>query len=276
MLTVDMLRTLWRHGNDKVPGLVEGIAAAAPAVFPKFNLDSDLLIAHAMAQFSHECGAGTEMVENLNYRAEVLLSQWPTHFTEAQAQAMAHNQQAIGNQAYNGRMGNRVGTDDGFNYRGRGLSQTTGRDAYQRLGALTNLDLIGDPDLVNSPDHALECAVVDFVTICNCLPPAQRDDAREVTHRLNGGFIGLDERIAWLARWKSALGADGAQAHSTTWLQESLNKLGAAPPLDPDGDFGQKTAAALKAFQEEHGLPATGATSDETFAAIEQALAAVA
>ena len=62
MLTLEMLQRLWPHGDTKVPGLIEGIAAAAPTVFPEFGLNSDLVIAHAMAQFSHECDAGLEMV----------------------------------------------------------------------------------------------------------------------------------------------------------------------------------------------------------------------
>ena len=67
MLTLKIMQTMWPHGNNKVPGLIEAIAAAAPTVFPKYGLTSDLLIAHAMAQFSHECGAGNDMVENINY-----------------------------------------------------------------------------------------------------------------------------------------------------------------------------------------------------------------
>ena len=62
MLTEDMLRALWPNGDLKVPGLIEGIAAAAPAVFPAFALTNDLMIAHAMAQFGHEYGAGQALV----------------------------------------------------------------------------------------------------------------------------------------------------------------------------------------------------------------------
>jgi hypothetical protein len=64
MLTSDIMREMWPHGDAKIPGLVDGIAAAAAGVFLKYRLTSDLLVAHAMAQFSHECGAGTEVVEN--------------------------------------------------------------------------------------------------------------------------------------------------------------------------------------------------------------------
>jgi putative chitinase len=284
MLTVELMRQMWPQGNSKVPGLMEGIVTSAPAVFAKYGLNDDLVIAQAMAQFSHECGGGTEMVENLNYRADALLSQWPSHFTPTQAQAMAHNQQAIANQAYNGRMGNRAGTDDGWNYRGRGLSQTTGRDAYEKLGQIMQVDLLGIPDLVNAPGTALECAVADFVKICNCLGPAAADDVTTVTRRLNGGLIGLDQRKQWLERWRAALSnptaAAGASdsgsgtAHDTLWLQQSLNTLGADPQLKTDGVAGPATIAAVKAFQTSQGLTADGVAGPQTIAAIEAALPA--
>ena len=205
MLTLRMLQKLWPHGDSKISGLVEGIASSAPIVFPKYGLNSNLVIAHFMAQASHECGAGTEVVENLNYRAAQLLKQWPSHFTTTQALNMQHRPQAIADQAYNGRMGNRLKTDDGWNFRGRGASQTTGRDGYAKLAEKTGLDLLNHPDLVNSPDTFLECGVADFV-LCGCLPFAVKDDIFWVTQRLNGGQIGAEKRKAWLVLWKHMLG----------------------------------------------------------------------
>ena len=154
-------------------------------------------------------------------------------------------------------MGNRVGTNDGFNFRGRGGSQVTGRDGYQKLGDKVGLPLIEQFDLVNAPQHFLECAVADFI-ICGCLPFAAHDDVSGVTFHLNGGFIGLPERTAWLVRWKRVLEADNPPPHSTTWLQQSLNRLGTEPPLITDGSFGPVTAAAVKAFQQMHGIASDG------------------
>src|SRR5690242_9820903 len=82
MLTLDLMRRLWPSGNGKVPGLLEGIVAAAPTVFPKYGLTSPLVVAHAMAQFSHECGAGLEMVENINYSASRACQVWPNRFRD--------------------------------------------------------------------------------------------------------------------------------------------------------------------------------------------------
>jgi putative chitinase len=193
MLTEDMLRTLWPQGDLKVPGLIAGIAASAPAVFPKYGLTNDLLIAHAMAQLSHECGAGTEVVENLNYSADGLMRTWPPRFNAVKAAAFAHHPQQIANEVYNGRMGNARAPTMGWQFRGRGGAQTTGRDGYQNVKAKTGIDVVANPDLVNDPSQFLECAVADFV-ICGCLPFAAADDIQGVTKHLNGGFIGLDQR----------------------------------------------------------------------------------
>jgi putative chitinase len=272
MLTSDNMREMWPHGDVKVPGLVDGIMAAAATVFAKYGLTSDLLIAHAMAQFSHECGTGNEVVENLNYSAQGLMDTWPGRFDAAKAAAFAHDQRRIANEVYNGRMNNRVGTDDGWTYRGRGGSQVTGHDGYQKLGERVGLDLINEPDLANDPRNFLECAVADFV-ICGCLPFAAHDDISGATFHLNGGHIGLPERTVWLARWKAVLNGQGAAGHGAVWVQQAINKLGTEPPLIVDGVFGPATAAAVKAFQLAHGLDADGKVDPQTVDAMEQALA---
>jgi putative chitinase len=206
MLTIEILQSLWPNGDQHVPGLLEGIADAAPTIFPKYGLNSDLVIAHAMAQFSLECGAGLFMVENLNYSAQGLVNTFPSHFSADLAQTAAHNPRMIADIAYGGRMGNAPPpSDDGWNFRGRGLSQTTGRDGYVKLAATTGLDLVNNPDLVSTPENALECGVADFVQ-CGCLPFAENDNVHDVTLHLNGGLNGLTDRTAWLVKWKAALG----------------------------------------------------------------------
>ena len=205
MLTLDLLIKAWPKGNSKIPGLLEGIVAAAPVTFAKRSITKPLVIAHIMAQGSHECGAGTEVIENLNYRASQLISQWPTHFTPQQALQIQHNPQMIANQAYNGRMGNRVGSNDGWLYRGRGFSQTTGHDGYAQLGRATSLNLISSPELVNIPANFLDCGVADFA-LCGCIQYAEQDNLYMVTQKLNGGQIGAAQRASWLVLWKHLLG----------------------------------------------------------------------
>lgn len=204
-LTLEALQRLWPHGDQHVPGLIEGLARAAPAVFPKYGLDTPLVIAHALAQFSHECGAGLEMVENLNYSAQGLVNTWPSRFGMARAKRFAHSPRMIADAVYGGRMGNSPPpSDDGWNFRGRGLSQVTGREGYAKLAEKTGLPLLDEPDLISDPEHALECGVADWV-LCDCLRHAVADDIVAETKALNGGLIGLAERRQWLARWKKEL-----------------------------------------------------------------------
>jgi len=208
MLTLEVLQQLWPNGNHRVAGLVEGIAAAAPDVFPRYGLNDDLTIAHAMAQFSVECGGGVAMVENLNYSAQGLLATWPSRFNADNVNDYARNPQKIADMVYGGRMGNAPPpSDDGWNYRGRGLSQLTGRDNYQALTDKFGLNVVDNPDLPLDPAQALEVGVASFVN-CGCLPHAQADDVKGVTKALNGGLIGFADRQAWLVKWKAALGVD--------------------------------------------------------------------
>lgn len=207
MAFINTLYNLWPNGDQKVPGLRDGIAASAPAVFAKYGIDTPLLVAHVMAQISHECGAGHDVVENLNYSAQRMTEVWPRRFPNVEsAQPYAHNPQALANKSYNGRMGNAAGSNDGWNFRGRGGSQTTGREGYERVKKQTGLDVVNNPDILIDPAHFLECAVSDFVN-CGCLPFARTDNVEAVTKALNGGYIGLAERKAWLSQWKAALGA---------------------------------------------------------------------
>lgn len=271
MITEPMLRQLWPHGDSKVPGLVAGIAVTAQEVFAKYGFASDVEIAQAMAQFSHECGAGTEMTENIHYTAERAVQVWPHRFNSVND---CYNK--IGSfpgdpdfpgklidSVYGTRMGNRPGTHDGRNYIGRGLAQTTGHDGYKALGDKMGRDLLNRPGDVNRPDLALECGVADFV-ICGCLPFAKKDDTLNVTKRLNGGTVGLAERQQWLVKWKHALATPtptlrppAPPQHSVQWTQHALNMAGFGP-LREDGVNGPLTIAALKRFQNAQRLTPDG------------------
>lgn len=210
----DAFTKLWPHSDITIKGLGAGIIAAAPEVFPKYGWDSDLLIAHAMAQFSEETDCGREMQEDMNYSAGRLLQVFPTHFNHAQAIEMQHNPRAIADQAYGGRMGNaHPPSDDGWNFRGQGLSQVTGREGYAALAEKTGLDLLNHPEIIIAPATALECGVADL-TLCGCLRYAQDDSLVGVSSMLNVGrytsnpnmINGYSMRRNWLALWKHALG----------------------------------------------------------------------
>jgi len=286
MFTEATLRKLWPHGDDKIPGLVAGIAAAAPMVFQKYGFTTPTVVAQAMAQFSHECGAGLEVVENLNYSASGLQKTWPSRFSASKAAMYAHNPRKIANEVYNGRMENRTGSDDGWNFRGRGGSQVTGREGYTKLGAEIGLDLPASPDKVNDPAIFLEAAVADFV-LCGCLPYAERDDVVGVTQKLNGGQIGIGMRRAWLVKWKTAMADEGQNVPTAVpappqdalgefevkGIQQRLIDLGYHEVGAVDGNWGGRTTGAIAAFQKDNGLPITGNYDDATKGALMAATA---
>lgn len=246
----EALSRLWPNGDAKIPGLRAGIIASAPSVFAKYGITTPLLAAHVMAQISHECGAGHDVVENLNYTAGRMMQVWPQRFpTMAMAQPYAGNPRALADKVYNGRMGNAAGSDDGWKFRGRGASQTTGREGYARLAKATGLDLVNHPDLVNDPQRFLECGVADFV-LCGCLPFAKADDVLNVTRRLNGGTVGLAQRQIWLAKWKAALGSASmvlAPAPASTRKSAPVSPAPHAAP--PPSMIARFIAALVAAFR---------------------------
>jgi putative chitinase len=168
-----------------------------------------LRVAHFMAQVLHESGGLAIQIESLNYSAERLPEVWPTRFKPKgplDPADFAHNQQKLGNEVYGGRMGN-AGPNDGFTYRGRGLLQLTGKESYKE--ATTTLraqnpaapDFVALPDEVFSAQWCLAIAAAEWASKkCNAL--ADQDDVQKVTRAINGGNIGLNERIDWLRRTK--------------------------------------------------------------------------
>ena len=169
-----------------------------------------LRIAHFMAQILHESGGLAIQFENLNYSAQRLPIVWPTRFKprgRLNPAEFAHNPQKLANEVYGGRMGN-TGPNDGFTYRGRGLLQLTGKASYQEATDILRRrnpaapDFVAFPDEVISSKWCLAIAASEWVAKgCNAL--ANNDDIEKVTRAINGGVIGLDDRIEWARRTKA-------------------------------------------------------------------------
>src|SRR5262245_2841017 len=172
--------------------------------------ETPLRVAHFMAQILHESGGLAIQFENLNYSAERLPQVWPTRFKPKgplDPAEFAHNPQKLANEVYGGRMGN-TAPDDGFTYRGRGLMQLTGRESYQEATQILRQDDATAPDFVASPDEVISArwclavAASEFASKdCNAM--ADQDDVTKVTRAINGGLIGLKDRIEWLKRTKA-------------------------------------------------------------------------
>jgi putative chitinase len=208
MLTLAMLQRRWPVPPAKAD-IIQGMANTSD-VLSQLGINTPLRMAHFMAQISAETGNGREMTENLSYSAERMMQVFPNRFpTLASTQGFVHNERAFGNKVYNGRMGNRIGSDDGFNFCGRGCLQITGRESYDKIGQSVGLDLVNNPAAANNPRNVLLIAGTEFVK-SGCLPNCDQDNVVRVSARINvgnpsaspGKINGLDERKRQLRIWK--------------------------------------------------------------------------
>lgn len=162
---------------------------------PKYNIDTNERVAAFLSQTGHESSDFNVLLENMNYSAQGLLAVFPRYFTAQTAAQYARNPEAIGNIVYANRMGN--GTDDGYKYRGRGLIQITGKNAYYQCSQNLFSDdrLLDNPDLLLQPEYALQSACW-FWSINNLNAVADSGSVLAMTKRINGGTNGLDDRTA--------------------------------------------------------------------------------
>lgn len=158
-----------------------------------------------VAQLAHESGNFSSYVENLNYSAASLARVWPTRFANASgspnatAYRIARNPKEIAKAVYNGRMGNRAGTDDGWNYRGRGAVQVTGRSNYERVSRVmysaglcdTPTHFLVHPEELGTLPNAIHSAGA-FWNISNL---SSVTDFKTLTKRINGGLTGYEDRL---------------------------------------------------------------------------------
>jgi putative chitinase len=202
-LTTAMLDRLWPHASHS---LVDGMAAASSTVFAKFGLTTAAEVADFMAQISEETGGGFDIEEDLNYSAVRLCQVWKARFPSiASALPFAHNPRMLADNVYGTRYGNKAGTDDGYNFRGRGGIQITFRSWYAKIAAATGLDLVNKPDLANDPEWFLECSAA-FWKLDGVDVFADRGDFRGETLRVNGGLINFPTRQHWRAIWRPVFG----------------------------------------------------------------------
>jgi len=164
--------------------------------FQRFNITTNNQKAMFIGQLSHECGNFRILEENLNYKAATLMKLWPKRFpTQEIANAYEKNPKKIANNVYSSRMGNRdESSGDGYRFRGRGCIQLTGHANYFHAGKALGVDFVLNPDLVSTPKFAALTAGW-FWSTHNCNPPADALDYTKVTKIINGGTIGLDDRI---------------------------------------------------------------------------------
>lgn len=175
--------------------------------FAKYDISTPKRQAAFIGQCAHESGNFKTLEENLNYKPEALMRVWPSRFPDLPtAMKYAHNQEAIANKVYGGRMGNGVEeTGDGWKYHGRGLIQLTGKENYANCGSGIGVDLLSNPSLLNTPQYAAMSAAW-FWNKKGLNSLADAGDIDTMTKRINGGLIGLDDRKAKIAKAEQVLG----------------------------------------------------------------------
>ena len=169
---------------------------ALNSTFERFNISTIQRQAAFIGQCGHECGNFKVLEENLNYRAETLMKLWPKRFpTQEVANAYEKNPRKIANMVYGGRMGNRdESSGDGYRFRGRGCIQLTGHANYFHAGKALGIDFVMEPDLVATPKYAAMTAGW-FWSTHDCNRLAEAWDWTALTKKINGGTIGLSDRI---------------------------------------------------------------------------------
>jgi putative chitinase len=161
--------------------------------FVKFGMVSPKEQAAFIGQCSHESNHFKVLEENLNYRAETLQKLFGHKFKPGEVELYARQPVKIANRIYANRMGNRdEASGDGYRFRGRGVVQLTGHDNYWHCGQALGQDFVMNPDLVANPMYAALSAGWFWKTHgCDTLV----DNPQQLCKRINGGLIGLDDRI---------------------------------------------------------------------------------
>ena len=184
---------------DKLKGHIpDKVIEQIPDTAKKFNITTPLRLAHFLSQCGHESGGFRLVNENVNYSAAGLKGIFGKYFPGNLAESYARQPQKIASRVYGGRMGNGAeSTGDGYKFRGRGYIQLTGKDNYTRFGKFIGEDTVANPDLV-ATKYPLASAAFFFDSnklwsICD--KGSDNATVTAVTKRVNGGTIGLADRI---------------------------------------------------------------------------------
>jgi putative chitinase len=195
---------------EKLRGHVpDTVIAQIPGVMDAFGVNTPLRLAHFLAQCGHESGGFRLTQENLNYSAKGLMGIFKKYFpTQALADAYARKPEKIANRVYGNRMGNGPeASGEGFKFRGRGYIQLTGKQNYTAFDLAVPDDILANPDLV-STKHALASAAwfwkkngLNLIADTG----SSTEVVTKITKRVNGGTIGLADRIKHFKEYHALL-----------------------------------------------------------------------
>jgi putative chitinase len=189
--TLDNLKEMV-PGNPYIAEWHEAICT----ILPDYEINTKSRVAAFIAQCAHESGGFKAIKENLNYRAVTLRKIFPKYFpTDELANQYAGKPEMIANKVYGNRMGNGdEASGDGFRYCGRGLIQLTGKDNYSRYAESLEISVEEASEHLTTFEGCVQSAAW-FWEANNLNQWADKGDILTLTKRINGGTIGLEDRI---------------------------------------------------------------------------------
>jgi putative chitinase len=193
---------------NKLKGHIpDTVIAQIPEVVTKFGFDTPVKLAHFLAQCGHESGGFKLVNENLNYGAKGLLGTFKRYFpTEEKAKLYERKPEKIANLVYGNRMGNGPETSgEGYKYRGRGYIQLTGKDNYKAFDAVVTENILENPDLVATKYPLLSAAWFFHKNCLKRCKDATDASVTDVTRCVNGGTIGLPDRLKHFKEYHALL-----------------------------------------------------------------------
>ena len=199
IITDDKVLTPNTLDISKLKGHIpDSVMVQLPETIKKFNITNNLRLAHFLSQCAHESGDFKAVSENLNYSSDGLKRIFTKYFPGNLSESYARQPEKIASRVYGGRMGNGdENTKEGYKFRGRGYIQLTGKDNYTKFDKTVDDDILGNPELV-ATKYPLASAAFFFNSnnlwsICD--KGADEATVTAVTKRVNGGTIGLADRI---------------------------------------------------------------------------------
>jgi len=281
MLTADKFAEMFpncKEPNEWVDAMNE--------VFPEYEIDTPQRIAAFVAQCGHESGGWRVFSENLNYSAKALNAVFGKYFARAGRDAEEYHRQPekIANVVYANRMDNGdTDSGDGWKFRGRGPIQLTGKANYTSFSEWADMpEILAEPDIVSENKKVALMSAIWYWSNNNLNKYADSGDIKTMTKRINGGYIGLEDRIH---HWEVALEAMGAEVETHHGEDEDdsfdVDDIGVlrkgargdgvrimqeALGIGADGAFGPGTERALKEWQAANGLVADGIAGPATLA----------
>jgi len=188
----------------------DSVIAQIPFIQSNYKVNTLLRLSHFLAQCGHESANFRAVKENLNYSAEGLNKTFKKYFpTLESAKDYARQPERIASKVYANRMGNgNEASKDGFKYLGRGYIQLTGKANYLEFDKSVPEDIMANPELVATKYPLASAAWFWDKNGLNAIADKGATDivVTSITKRVNGGTIGLADRIKHFKEFHTLLG----------------------------------------------------------------------